>query len=102
MKKLVFTSLVSVISAVVFGTVAFATPQCGPHKQVIEMLSKRFSEVPKAVGIVGEKRIMEVFISEKGTWTILVTNSEGLTCILAAGDEWEDVPDRFASVEPAA
>jgi hypothetical protein len=102
MKKLVSTGLVSVVSALVLGSAAFAAPQCGPHKQVIEMLSKRFSEVPKAVGIVGEKRIMEVFLSKKGTWTILVTNSEGLTCILAAGDDWEDVPDQFASVEPAA
>jgi hypothetical protein len=102
MKKLVSTSLVSVVSAVVLCSAAFAAPQCGPHKQVVEMLSKRFSEVPKAVGIVGEKRIMEVYLSKKGTWTILVTNSEGLTCILAAGDDWEDVPDQFASVEPAA
>ena len=45
MKKLVFTSLVSVISAVVFGTAAFAAPQCGPHKQVIEMLDRGSSSL---------------------------------------------------------
>ena len=102
MTKLVFSSLTGVVSALLFSTLAYSAPQCGPHKQIVELLSKRFSEVPKAIGMVGEKRIMEVFISEKGTWTILVTNSDGTTCILAAGDDWEDVPDRFASVDPAA
>jgi hypothetical protein len=102
MKKLAFTSFTGVISALIVSSAALSAPQCGPHKKIVEMLSKRFSEVPKAIGIVGEKRIMEVFLSKKGTWTILVTNSEGLTCILAAGDDWEDVPDKFASVEPAA
>jgi hypothetical protein len=102
MKKLAITSVTGVVSAFVVSTVAYAAPQCGPHKQIVELLSKRFSENPKAVGLVGEKRIMEVFTSEKGSWTILVTNSDGQTCILAAGDDWEDVPDRFASVDPAA
>jgi len=102
MQKLALTSVTGVVSALLVSTVAYSAPQCGPHKQIVELLSKRFSEVPTAVGLVGEKRIMEVFTSEKGSWTILVTNSDGTTCILAAGDDWEEVPDKFASVDPAA
>jgi hypothetical protein len=102
MKNLALTSVTGVISAFTFASAALAAPQCGPHKEIVELLSNRFSEVPKAVGLVGRTRVMEVFLSEEGTCTILVTNSEGKTCILAAGDDWEDVPDQFASVDPAA
>ena len=34
---------------------------------------------------------VEVFISEKGTWTMLVTDQAGTSCIMAAGDAWDEV-----------
>ena len=74
--------------------------QCTSHEKMIELLSKRFLEVPKVVGLVGKKRVMEMYASKTGTWTILITNPEGYTCILAAGQSYEDVPSEFSEVEP--
>ena len=74
--------------------------RCTSHEKMIELLTQRYSEVPKAVGLVDKKRVMEVFVSKTGTWTILVTNSEGQTCMLAAGQAYEDVPVEFSGVEP--
>lgn len=102
MKKLVLPSLICACLTQFAAVPAFASLQCASHEKMIELLSKRFSEVPKAIGLVGQKRVMEVYVSKTGTWTILVTNSEGQTCILAAGNNWEDVPDRFANLDPAA
>ena len=96
MRKLVLPSLICVCLGQFAAVPAFASLQCASHEKMIELLSKRFSEVPKAIGLV------EVYVSKTGTWTILVTNSEGQTCILAAGNDWEDVPDRFANLDPAA
>ena len=102
MRKLVLSSLTCVCLTFAAAAPAFATQQCTSHEKMIELLAKRFSEVPKAIGLVGKKRVMEVYVSKTGTWTILVTNSEGQTCILAAGQNWEDVPDKFANLDPAA
>ena len=102
MKKLVLSSLTCIcLTLFAVGPVS-AAMQCASHETMIKLLAKRYSEVPKAIGLVGKKRVMEVYVSEKGTWTILVTNSGGQTCILAAGNNWEDVPDKFASLDPAA
>lgn len=35
---------------------------------------------------------MEVYISSTGTWTMLVTDRSGLTCIPGAGDAWDEAP----------
>ncbi len=99
--RLVFASLTGVVSALLVSS-AVAAPQCTTHEKMVQLLSKRFSEVPKAVGLVGQTRVMEVYVSQKGSWTIVVTNSGGQACILAAGNDWEDVPDTFANLEPAA
>lgn len=31
---------------------------------------------------------MEVFVAEKGTWTIVITDLTGTSCIVAAGEAW--------------
>lgn len=101
-RRLIFTSMASLVFATVVAGPASAAPQCTTHEKMVNLLSKRFSEVPKAVGLVGKKRVMEVYVSKKGSWTIVVTNSGGQACILAAGQSWEDVPDTFAELDPAA
>ena len=33
--------------------------------------------------------ILEVFVSEQGTWTILATDTHGLSCVISAGEGWD-------------
>ena len=35
---------------------------------------------------------MDVFMSPQRTWTILVTDTRGLSCMAAAADDWQEVP----------
>ncbi|WP_119270469.1 hypothetical protein [Taklimakanibacter deserti] len=42
--------------------------------------------------VINEKAVLEVYLSRKGTWTMLVTDPSGITCILAAGDAWDEAP----------
>lgn len=65
---------------------------CGPRDQYAKALLKKYGEVPKSVAVAGKTNFMEVFVSEAGTWTILMTTSEKQTCIFAAGDSWEELP----------
>ena len=41
MTKLVFSSLTGVVPTLVFSTLAYSAPQCGPHKQIVELLGTR-------------------------------------------------------------
>ena len=83
-------------------TNAFAVGvQCAKHDQLVGMLSKKYSESPIAMGTVNEDRYMQLFVSQQGSWTILVTKTDGQACIVAAGQNWEKVP-ALAEADPAA
>lgn len=75
-----------------FSVPALATLQCAPYTRMTEVLASKYSEAPKAIGTVNQRRFMEVYVSKAGSWTILVTSADGNSCIVAAGQDWEDVP----------
>ncbi len=64
---------------------------CGERAKLVKFLQGKYSERPRAVGVSGSgKAVMEVYTSEKGSWTLLMTMTNGKTCIMAAGHSWED------------
>ncbi len=88
--------------ACVATTNAFALQvQCAKHNQMVGLLSEKYSENPVAMGTVNEDRFMQLFVSSRGSWTILVTKTDGESCIVAAGHNWEKLP-ALAKAEPAA
>jgi hypothetical protein len=66
--------------------------QCGPRDQVVKVLSAKYHESQRALGLINEKAMMEVYISSRGTWTMVVTNEAGISCVLAAGEAWDELP----------
>ena len=74
--------------------------QCGRADQIVSYLSKKYKEQVKGMGVVGSKGFMQLFVAESGTWTVLLTSPEGISCIVAAGDNFETIP--LAAVEPNA
>jgi hypothetical protein len=65
-------------------------PPCAPHDEMVSRLGETYQEKRHAYGVVGGQAILEVFVSDKGSWTIIVTRTSGDSCVLAAGTEWED------------
>jgi hypothetical protein len=63
---------------------------CAPRNELVGQLGQQFRENQKAVGTLGDKAIMEVFVSQSGTWTILATDTAGTSCIIAAGKAWDE------------
>ena len=78
------------------------TPRCAPHADMLSVLAKQYGEVPQAIGIVKGNIVLEVLSSKAGSFTILVTQADGMACILAAGQDFEEVPDHLASLDPQA
>ena len=82
------------------GTPAQAA-ECGRRDYIIKQLGKQFAEVRRATGMMRKSGLMEIYVSKKkGTWTVLVTSPRGMTCIVAAGEMWEDMP--IVTAGPAA
>lgn len=71
---------------------AEAQGRCGPHGEIIKVLNGKYQENRRALGLINEKAVMEVYISRKGTWAMLVIDRSGMTCVIAAGDAWDEAP----------
>ena len=65
---------------------------CGLHAKVIERLYTGYGETRQMIGLGANGAILEVFASEEsGSWTILATNPQGVSCLIAAGQAFEHV-----------
>ncbi|KPA19871.1 hypothetical protein shim_38300 [Shimia sp. SK013] len=85
--------------AVLFGMAATAPPvaaqglHCAERDDVVARLSSKYSEALTAGGLQGvttnKTTLVEVWVSEKtGTFTVIMTNPMGVSCIVAAGTDW--------------
>jgi hypothetical protein len=74
---------------------------CADHGEVVRKLADRFGETRTGIGLHREDAVVEVFSSARtGTWTIVLTGPDGLACLLAAGQRWEQMPAPVADVIP--
>jgi hypothetical protein len=81
---------------------ALAAPACGQRADVLAQLAQRFEEAPIAVGLADSGALVEVLISDRGaTWTIIVSQPNGTSCLVAAGEAWQEL-QRIASNEVGA
>ena len=69
---------------------ALAQGMCGMRADMVATLKTKFQEGGIAGGIAGQVNLLEVFTSKAGTWTIMVTTPQGKSCIIAAGDGWQN------------
>lgn len=77
-----------------------ANTTCAERNNVIDTLGTQYKESPRAIGLVSHEAVLEIFVSDTGTWTVVVTDPEGVSCVLAAGQSWEEIP--MASNAPGA
>ena len=77
---------------VMAGSTAAEAAMCGSRDSVTKLLSSRYKEAPIAIGMVADRGVMEIYVAnETATWSIVVTNPQGKTCIIAAGQNYEGV-----------
>ena len=93
---LVASALAALLAGAI--TTASAAPQCGPRAKLVEALGQKYQENRQALGLAGPTALIELYVSEKGTWTLLKTSTSGLACVLAAGESWHSAPQQVAGV----
>ena len=63
---------------------------CGQREMIVQRLLEQYGETRQSMGLQRNNGVVEVFASaESGTWTILVTLPNGMTCLVAAGEAWD-------------
>ena len=88
------------ITGAVLGLTSAVTPAsaqeqngCSRPKEISDLLHKDYSEKPIAFGVQGDGSLMQVYASRTGeTWTVVLTTPTGVSCIVAEGTRWEDLP----------
>lgn len=99
----------TMMAALAMGTLMTVTPalpvaaqsarNCAPREVVVTRLAEKYKETRRSMGLGANNAVVEVFASqESGSWTIIVTMPNGVTCLVASGQAFE----ALAEALPAA
>jgi hypothetical protein len=88
MTRLMATTLCVAVAAL-SAVPATAAEQCAARADMIKALGEKFQENPTALGVVNPNVIVEVFVSDQGSWTILASDTRGQSCVVSVGEGWE-------------
>lgn len=70
------------------------TRNCAPRDAVVTRLADSYGESRQSMGLGANNAVVEVFASEEtGTWTITVTMANGITCLVASGQAFEELAE---------
>lgn len=70
--------------------VASAESMCGDRSRIVDELGKTYQETGQARGLVSQVQLLEVFVSADKSWTILISRVDGVSCVVASGEGWQE------------
>ena len=91
MLRSTLTALSTALAITFFATPSMAQAVCGKRADIVNRLSTGFEEQPRSAGLAADGNLLEVFTSKDGTWTIIYTKPGGMTCLVAVGDNWQQI-----------
>jgi hypothetical protein len=62
---------------------------CGKRADIEKMLKEQYGERAMAHGLAHSGAVAEIFTSPKGTWTIIATSPNGMSCMIGSGESWQ-------------
>lgn len=73
-------------------TAADAQMKCDLRDNALTQLETQFDERVVGRGLTRDQRgMVELLTSEDGSWSVIVTDVRGRTCLLATGQDWSAV-----------
>ncbi|MEY1554518.1 hypothetical protein AB3Y40_02695 [Yoonia sp. R2331] len=76
---------------------------CGPHGAVTTHLAENYNESRTMMGLAANQMVIEVFVNaETGSWTIIATRPDGVTCLVASGSNADVIPAALLNTDPEA
>ena len=73
---------------VLLSSAAVAQNICAPREDVVKRLWAKWQEAQITVAMINDGRLLEIFVSEKGSWTAIISDPNGRSCVASAGQEW--------------
>lgn len=72
---------------------------CAERSVLVADLAEKFQEHPAAVGAL-DAAVMELLLSDGGSWSLIVSTPDGRSCLIATGGDWKQtrLPGRRASL----
>lgn len=71
---------------------AHALARCAPHDDLLAELARIYEERLFAIGVTSPGALIEITVSPSGTFTIILTQPPGISCMVMGGEAWELVP----------
>lgn len=65
---------------------------CLAREDIGERLADDHGERLRAAGLASNGELLEVFASPGGTWTLVLTDASGRSCVVASGEGWSPEP----------
>ena len=65
---------------------------CGPRDSIVRNLEAKYQETRVWYGVIGPRKIELFSAADGGSWTLIVSDPNGLSCVLLSGVGWRDVP----------
>lgn len=79
--------------ALLLANEASAQLACGKRTEVLQHLADKYQEAPVSIGLSSNGGVLEVLSAPTGgSWTILITMPNSVSCMVAAGENWQAVP----------
>ncbi len=74
---------------------AQARQHCTSRVNLLNHLKSVYGEEPTATGLTANGLMLEVIVSDKGSWTLILTTPQGVSCLLGTGQNWTQLPRRL-------
>jgi hypothetical protein len=75
-------------------------PACAPRAAIVQKLDETYKEARQAIALTKQGGLLEIFVSAKGSWSILVSSPNGKACLVAAGENWQQQEQLVAHLGP--
>ncbi len=85
--------LASIIASIAAVSPTYAQ-QCIGTPDMYATLDGKYKEERKGLGFTDNGAVVEFWVSESGTWTVVATFPDGVSCGIASGDDWSFEPEK--------
>ncbi len=91
-KPLVSTLLIAAFALPAQAASPIGEILCAPRDEMKTKLSQQFGAHQAGIGTRGPEAVMEVWTHDRsGDWTLVLTYTNGNSCIVAMGENWEQM-----------
>jgi hypothetical protein len=64
---------------------------CDQRHVIVASLAEQYGEAVQSIGLDNGGNLLEIFASDRGSWTAILTTPHGRTCVVAAGEAFEQM-----------